>query len=113
MDSIFLDERLVAQEYREQEAFSALPSGPITGAVSLNPGSINAQTRGSVNFTLTGAMPGDIVIMEPPSALNAGLVYAGAEVAAASTVTVHIGNLTGGAIDDGANTWRFLWFDLT
>lgn len=84
-----------------------------SGTTSLDPASIAAQTRGSVTFTLTGAAVGDIVIMQPPSALNTGLAFAGAEVTGANTVTVYIVNVTGGAIDDGANTWRYLWFDLT
>lgn len=83
------------------------------GTVSIDPGSIAAQTRGSVTFTLTGAAVGDIVIMQPPGALNSGLVYAGCEVTSANTVTVYLGNLTGVAIDDGSNQWRFMWFDTT
>lgn len=83
------------------------------GTVNLDPGSIAAQSRGAVTFTLTGAAVGDIVVMQPPGAMNSGLVYAGCEVTAANTVTVYLGNLTGAAIDDGSNQWRFLWFDVT
>lgn len=86
--------------------------GFLTGTVSLDPGSIGAQTRGSVTFTLSGAAPGDIVILQPPTGLNAGLIYAGARVTTANTVTVFIGNLTGGSIDDGAQTWEYIWIDV-
>lgn len=84
-----------------------------SSTVSIDPSSIAAQTRGSVTFTVTGAAVGDVVIMQPPSALNTGLVYAGCEVTGANTVTVYLGNLTGGPIDDGSQTWRYLWLDLT
>ncbi len=83
-----------------------------TGTVSLDPGSIGAQTRGSVTFNLPGAAPGDIVILQPPTGLNAGLAYAGARVTAANTVSVFIANITGVSIDDGAQTWEYLWFDV-
>lgn len=84
-----------------------------SGTVSIDPGSIAAITRGSQTFTLTGAAVGDVVLMQPPGALNTGLFFAGCEVTGVNTVTVYIGNLTAGAIDDGANNWRYLWFDLT
>jgi hypothetical protein len=47
------------------------------GTVAANPGSIAAQTRGSVDVTITGVRVGDIVLMNPPDGLNAGLVYGG------------------------------------
>lgn len=84
-----------------------------TGTVSIDPGSIAAQTRGSQTATITGAAVGDVVLMQPPGALNTGLVFAGCEVTGANTVTVFLGNLTAGAIDDGSQTWRYLWIDLT
>lgn len=84
-----------------------------SGTTSLDPASIAAQTRGSVTFTLTGAAVGDVVVMQPPGALNTGLAFSGAEVTGANTVTVYIVNVTSGAIDDGSNTWRYLFFDLT
>lgn len=113
MGNIYLDERLLAQEYRGQETGDVPQSTTTSGTVSLNPPSIAAQSRGSVTFTITGAAVGDVVVMQPPGALNAGLVYAGCAVTAPNTVTVYLGNLTGGAIDDGAQTWRWLLVDLT
>lgn len=84
-----------------------------TGTVSINPGSIAAITRGSATGTITGLKAGDIVVANPPDALNTGLVYAGSQVLADNTLTVYLGNLTAGAIDDSARDWFYMWFDLT
>lgn len=81
--------------------------------VSIDPPSLAAQARGSVTFTLTGAVVGDLVVMMPPAGLSAGLIYCGCDVTAANTVTVYLANLTGAAIDDGALSWGYAWFDLT
>lgn len=92
--------------------------GPIikntaTGTFNINPGNIGGQTRGSVNVTLTGAAIGDIVILQPPDALNVGLVFGGCVVSATDTVKVFLANVTGTAIDDGANDWTYFWMDIT
>lgn len=92
--------------------------GPIikntaTGTFNINPGNIGGQTRGSVNATLTGAAIGDIVILQPPDALNVGLVFGGCVVSATDTVKVFLANVTGTAIDDGANDWTYFWMDIT
>lgn len=86
----------------------------VSGTISsVNPGSISAITRGSVDATLTGVAAGDIVILQPPDALNTGLVYGGCKVTGADTVRIYLANLTAGSIDDGANDWLYLWLDLT
>jgi hypothetical protein len=41
-----------------------------TGYVAVNPGSIAANTKGSVNVTITGILPGDQVLLDVPSGLN-------------------------------------------
>jgi hypothetical protein len=83
------------------------------GTTSLNPGSIGATTRGSVTFTLTGAKTTDVIIMNPPADLNDDLLFVGATVSAADTVTVYLYNPTAGSIDDSARTWSYLWLDTT
>jgi hypothetical protein len=87
--------------------------GFLSGTISLDPASIAATTRGTVTFTLTGAASGDAIIMMPPSGLNDDLVFCGADVTAANTVTVYLYNPTAGAINDTASTWRYVWIDLT
>lgn len=84
-----------------------------TGTVAINPGSIAATSRGTVTFTLTGAAAGDMIHMQPPATLNDDLLFVGAEVTSADTVTVYLYNPTAGAIDDVSLTWRYIWIDLT
>lgn len=82
------------------------------GSVSVNPGSIGATTKGSVNVTITGIVPGDKILLDVPSGLNAGLLYVGHNITASNTLTIYLYNKTGGAIDDGAFTWNYMWFSL-
>ena len=93
-------------------------TGPVikntaTGTISADPSSISAQSRGYVDVTITGVAVGDIVIMQPPDALNVGLVYGGCKVTAADTVRIFLANLTGSGIDDGAHDWLYFWMDIT
>lgn len=83
-----------------------------TGTASVNLPNIADGATGSATFTLTGAAAGDVVVINPP-ALTSGLVFAGAAVTGANTVTVYALNASGGAIDEAAATFRYLWFDLT
>lgn len=94
-------------------AVSSRIKGIKSGTVSIDPGSIATVTRGTGAGTITGLAAGDIVVMSPPAALNDDLVFAGARVTGADTVTVYLYNPTAGAIDDTARTWDYLWFDLT
>lgn len=84
-----------------------------TGVVSLNPASIATVTRGTVTFTLAGAKTTDTIVMNPPAALNDDLIFVGASVTAADTVTVYLYNPTLGAIDDVALNWNYLLIDVT
>ena len=84
-----------------------------TGSVSISPGSVGATSVASITVTLSGVAPGDIVILEPPSGLEAGLAYAGVRVAANDTLNVLIANVTAAAVATTARSWRYLWFDLT
>lgn len=93
-------------------------TGPIiretaTGTVSIDPGVIGGHTRGFVDITIPGAAVGDIVIMQPPSGLDTSLIYGGCVVTGANTVRVFIGNLSNGNVNDGAQTWVYLWMDIT
>jgi len=84
-----------------------------TGTIAVDPASIAATTRGAITFTLTGAKVGDVIVAQPPAALNDDLVFCGADVTADNTVTLYIYNPTAGPIDDTSQTWRYLWIDLT
>jgi hypothetical protein len=80
----------------------------VTGTVS-----VNATTRGSVNVTITGLDTNDrILLQQPPSGLNSGLLYCGTDVTASNTVTIYLYNSTAGGIDDSANTWKYTYFKV-
>jgi hypothetical protein len=76
--------------------------------VNFNPASVAAATVAAQNVTVPGVLPGDIVVVVPPSTLNAGLGIAGALVTAADTVSVRFVNATAGALDPAAADYVFL-----
>jgi len=85
----------------------------VSGTASVDPGNIGATTKGSVNVTITGLAVTDRVILHPPTGLNGGILYCGCDVTAANTLTIYLYNTTNGAIDDGANTWKYSYLDFT
>lgn len=83
-----------------------------TGTASVNLPNITGNATGSATFTVTGAVAGDVVIVNPP-ALTTGLVFGGATVTGADTVTVYATNATGSAINENAADFVYVWIDLT
>jgi hypothetical protein len=83
------------------------------GTASVDPASIPATSRGSVTFTLTGAKTTDVIIVNPPSDLNDDLIFCGAAVSAANTVSIYLYNPTASAIDDTARTFSYVWVDMS
>ncbi len=83
------------------------------GTVAIDPANLNATTRGATTFTLTGAATTDIIIVNPPSDLNDDLIFCGAAVTAADTVSIYLYNPTGSAINDTARTFSYVWIDMT
>jgi hypothetical protein len=53
-----------------------------------------------------GLRAGQPVSVSPPSTIDGGLMW-GAYVAADDTLTIRLGNLTGGAINPVSGTWSF------
>lgn len=83
-----------------------------TGSLAVNPGSIAANTKGSVNVTITGIQAGDQVLLTVPSGLNSGLLYVGNCITANNTLTIYLYNTTGGAIDDSSFNWNYSWLEF-
>lgn len=83
----------------------------LTGALSVNPPSIAATTRATVSVSLVGLHPDCRVILEPPSSLNAGLLYCGHENVT-NQINIFLYNKTGGNIDDGATIWKYVILDM-
>jgi hypothetical protein len=83
------------------------------GISAVDPGSIAATTRGTATMTITGVAVGDIIILNVPSTLEAGLLYCGCYPSAADTVTLLLYNATGSPIDGASIGWPYEWHDLT
>lgn len=80
----------------------------LKGAVTVDPASINANTVASQTFTLTGAVVGDALTLNPPAAgLTAGLLVAQYFVSAANTITIVLNNTTGSPIDEPSASWTY------
>jgi len=79
----------------------------LRGTATVDPPSIGAAGKTSVTFTVTGAQVGDVVDVQPPAALETGLVVVAARVSALNTVQVDLYNPTAGAIDGTSRSWTY------
>lgn len=84
----------------------------MSGTVSVNPASIAAASTGDTTVTITGVASGDVVVMNPPDALEAGLAFGGCWVSAADSVKVRLVNPTAGAVDGAARNWTYAVFRM-
>jgi hypothetical protein len=75
--------------------------------VTVDIGSVAANTTEEETFTLTGVKTGDMVFVSKPS-LEAGLLFGSARVSAADTVAVQVGNLTASPINEASESLRVL-----
>jgi len=81
----------------------------LRGTVAIDPASIATDAVSSQTFTLTGAVVGDSIEVNPPAAgLTAGLVVSHVYVSAADTITIVFHNTTGDAIDEASASWTYL-----
>lgn len=70
-------------------------------------GSVAANTSEEETATLTGVLPGDVVVPVKPS-LEAGIVIGTVRVTAADTIAIQVVNATGSAVDAASETYTFL-----
>jgi hypothetical protein len=78
------------------------------GTVSVDPPNIDANTSTTFTVTITGVQTGDLVFLTPPSGIEGGLVFQGADVTAANTVTIRMRNVTGADVDGDPRTWSYM-----
>jgi hypothetical protein len=78
------------------------------GTVSVDPPNINANTSTTFTVTITGVQTGDLVFLTPPSTLEGALIFQGASVTAANTVTIRMRNVTGAAVDGASLQWSYM-----
>ncbi|MCX8051231.1 MAG: hypothetical protein N3B17_04975 [Chlorobi bacterium] len=76
--------------------------------ISVNPPNIGGNSSATLTVTITGVNTGDRVFLTPPSDLEDELVFQGATVTGANTVTIKIRNVSGGAVDGSARNWNYL-----
>jgi hypothetical protein len=77
-------------------------------SVNINPASVAAATSAEQSFTVPGVLLGDIVVVVPPSTLNAGLGVSHARSTGVDTVAIRFFNATAGALDPAAADYVFL-----
>lgn len=81
----------------------------IVAAVTVNPDNVVANTTGETSVTVTGAVPGQVFLVQPPSTLDSGIICAAvANCTTAGTVTLRLGNVTTGDINVASSTFNFI-----
>ncbi len=78
------------------------------GRLTVEPGTIGANSTETVECELPGAMIGDIIQLTPPHVMDDGLVLLGADVTDEDEVSVKIMNVTGGELTGEARAWNAL-----
>jgi hypothetical protein len=84
-----------------------------SGSITVDPANLTAQTSAETQVTLQGIESGDVIMLNVPASLEAGLAFSGVRVSAANTIQVRLSNVTAGAIDGASRSWSYLYFDLT
>lgn len=92
-----------AVEYWRQDIENALKR---VGTRTIDLGSIGAGAISTFTITITGALAGEqqTVLVTPPAAIEAGLMWCGF-ISADDEVTVRVYNSTGAPIDPNQGTW--------
>lgn len=79
------------------------------GEVAVNPANLGAGAAAETQVALPAgtAAAGDLVFVQPPFDLEAGLVCLGARISAADTLQIRLYNPTAAAIDGAQKTWTY------
>lgn len=80
---------------------------------SVNSGAIAATSAADVSVTRNGVSVGDAIIIVRAPAEEARVTPQGCRVTGANTFVVRFTNQSAAAATGGADTYGFLWFDLT
>lgn len=80
----------------------------LKGTITVNPASVLTLATTEVTVTLTGAVAGDVITVNPPAAgLTAGMVVCDARVSATDEVKIRIFNGSAGTVDEASGTWLY------
>lgn len=77
-------------------------------SVELNPASVPANSTAEEAFTVTGVVTGDVVLRVIKPTFTSGFAVIEGRVTAADQVTIQFANVTGGALNPGAETYTIL-----
>jgi hypothetical protein len=77
------------------------------GSVTVAPSSLTTGTKTTVSVAIAGVKTTDIVILEPPVGLEAGLVFQGVR---ATNTDIDISNPTAGTIAGASRSWGYKVF---
>lgn len=91
-----------------------IDSLPIFGEVAIDPANLAAAAQAETAVSIAAALPsgvsaaaGDLVFVQPPSALEAGLICVSARISATNTLGVTLRNVSAGAVDGASRLWTF------
>ena len=91
---------IVAESLTRGEAVIAIANTPATASTV-----IKASTVTEIEFTVTGVLAGDFVVVEPTAALPAGVSMTHAYVSASNKVKVAFAKITASDTADSAGTY--------
>ena len=78
-------------------------------AVSVNPDQISGASTGETTVTVPKSVPGQVIIVQPPSSLDAGIICAATAVCTtAGQVILRLANVTANPINVAASTFVFV-----
>lgn len=81
----------------------------LSGTVSVNPPSINANTSANVDVTVSGLATNMIVFVTPPADLEDDLEFRGVSIPSANTLRLRLRNNNASTpVDGAARTWHYL-----
>lgn len=77
---------------------------------SVNPDEIASGAAAEITVTITGAAAGDALVINPPAALEAGLIVGSARVTDTNEAKFRIFNAAGEAVNAASATWTYILF---
>lgn len=74
---------------------------------TIDPASVSANTSAEQDFTVSGLLVGDVVMVRKPTH-TAGFIVGNARVKAANTLSIQFANITGSPIDASSETYTII-----
>lgn len=81
------------------------------GQITYDPANQGSAAKFCADVLIPGVEKGDLVILYPPSALEATLLYVGTRITANNKVSLCL--YATGSVNGAARQWEFLWLNTT